>query len=84
VKVVWKLDRLGRSVKNLVDLISKLSEQNIHFKNLTDNIDTTSPAGRFFFHIMASLAQMERELNISRFTGCTTSGALGRSQTVND
>lgn len=64
--LVWKLDRLGRSVKGLVDFIGELSNRSIHFKSLTDNIDTTTPSGRFFFHIMASLAQMERELIIER------------------
>ena len=64
--VVWKLDRLGRTVKGLVDLVNQLEAQKVHFKSLTDNIDTTTPAGRFFFHVMASLAQMERELLIER------------------
>lgn len=55
--VVWKLDRLGRSVKGLIDFVANLEQNNIHFKSLTDQIDTGSPAGRFFFHVMASLAQ---------------------------
>jgi DNA invertase Pin-like site-specific DNA recombinase len=64
--VVWKLDRLGRTVKGLVDLVNQFETQHVHFKSLTDSIDTTTPAGRFFFHVMASLAQMERELLIER------------------
>ena len=64
--VVWKLDRLGRSVKNLVDLVGEMHKQGVQFKSLTDAIDTGTPSGRFFFHVMASLAEMERELTIER------------------
>ncbi|MBE2887218.1 recombinase family protein [Geobacter anodireducens] len=77
--VVWKLDRLGRSVKHLVDLVAELSEQKVHFRSLTDAIDTSTPSGRFFFHVMASLAQMERELTIERTrAGLEVARQLGR------
>jgi DNA invertase Pin-like site-specific DNA recombinase len=64
--IVWKLDRLGRSTRHLIDLVTALDGQGIHFKSLTDSIDTSSPSGRFFFRIMASLAEMERDLMIER------------------
>ncbi len=64
--VVWKLDRLGRSVKNLVTLISELHDRGIHFQSLTDSIDTSTAMGRFFFHVMSALAEMERELIVER------------------
>ena len=77
--VVWKLDRLGRSVKNLVDLIGELQKKSVQFKSLTDAIDTGTTSGRFFFHVMASLAKMERELTVERTrAGLEVARQLGR------
>ena len=77
--VVWKLDRLGRSVKHLVDLVAGLQKQGVQFKSLTDAIDTGTPSGRFFFHVMASLAEMERELTVERTrAGLEMARQLGR------
>jgi len=77
--VVWKLDRLGRSVKQLVNLVGQLHKQGAQFKSLTDAIDTGTPSGRFFFHVMASLAQMERELTVERTrAGLEVARQLGR------
>ena len=77
--VVCKLDRLGRSVKNLVDLVAELAQQGVHFKSLADSIDTTTASGRFFFHFMASLAEMERELTVERTrAGLEAARQLGR------
>ena len=79
VLVVWKLARLGRSVKQLVDLAAELHQQGIEFKSLTDSIDTSTPLGRFFFHVMASLAEMERELIVERTrAGLEVARQLGR------
>lgn len=64
--VVWKLDRLGRSMKGLVDLSAVLDGRGVNLRSLTDGIDTCGAAGRFFFHIMAALAVMERELILER------------------
>ncbi|WP_323638756.1 recombinase family protein [Pectobacterium polonicum] len=77
--VVWKLDRLGRSVRDLIDLVSTLQAKGIHFRSLTDSIDTSTPAGRFFFHVMSALAEMERELIVERTrAGLAAARAQGR------
>jgi DNA invertase Pin-like site-specific DNA recombinase len=78
--VVWKLDRLGRSVKKLIDLVGELQRQGVQFHSLTDSINTGTPSGRFFFHVMASLAQMERELIVERTrAGLEAARQLGRT-----
>jgi DNA invertase Pin-like site-specific DNA recombinase len=77
--VVWKLDRLGRSVKHLVDLVGELREKGVQLRSLTDSIDTATPSGRFFFHVMASLAEMERKLTVERTkAGLEVARSLGR------
>lgn len=79
VFVVWKLDRLGRTVRQLVDFVSALRSRGVEFRSLTDGIDTTTPAGRFFFHMMAALAEMERDLIRERtMAGLAAARARGR------
>ncbi|WP_336810157.1 recombinase family protein [Bosea sp. MMO-172] len=60
--VVWRLDRLGRSLINLINLIDDLGQRDIRFRSLNENIDTCSSGGRLVFHIMAALAEFERSL----------------------
>nr|BCU01035.1 putative resolvase [uncultured bacterium] len=60
--VVWKLDRLGRSMKGLIDLAAELEQRKVDLRSITDGIDTSGAAGRFFFHVLAAMATMEREL----------------------
>jgi DNA invertase Pin-like site-specific DNA recombinase len=64
--VVWKLDRLGRSLSHLVGLIAQLAERKINFKSLSDPIDTTTAGGTLVLHIMGALAQFERSLIVER------------------
>lgn len=59
--VVWKLDRLGRSALHLIQIINDLEKRNIHLVFVTDQIDTTTALGRFFFQVCASFAELERE-----------------------
>ena len=77
--VVWKLDRLGRTLRSLIGFVEGLRERGVEFKSVTDGIDTTTPAGRFFFHVMGALAQMERELIRERTNaGLAAARARGR------
>jgi len=77
--VVWKLDRLGRTVRQLVDFTAELRTKEINFASLTDGIDTGTAAGRFFFHVMAAVAEMERDLVRERtLAGLSAAKARGR------
>ena len=77
--VVWKLDRLGRSLKHLVELVAELNERNIGLRSLNDPIDTTTAQGRLVFNIFASLAEFEREIIRERtHAGLAAARARGR------
>jgi DNA invertase Pin-like site-specific DNA recombinase len=60
--VVWRLDRLGRSLRHLIDTVNALHERGVGFKSLTENIDTTSSGGKLVFHFFGALAEFEREI----------------------
>jgi DNA invertase Pin-like site-specific DNA recombinase len=62
ILVVWRLDRLGRSLRDLIDTITTLHERGIGFKSLTEQIDTTTSGGKLVFHIFGALAEFEREI----------------------
>jgi DNA invertase Pin-like site-specific DNA recombinase len=64
--VVWRLDRFGRSLKDLVTKVERLGEKEVGFRSLKENIDTTSSAGKLQFHIFSALAEFERDLNRER------------------
>lgn len=77
--VVWKLDRLGRSLKDLVEIVTGLHQSGVAFSSLQDNIDTNSVTGRFAFHLFASLAEFEREMIRERtMAGLEAARARGR------
>lgn len=77
--VVWKLDRLGRSLQNLVELVNKFDGMGVQFRSLTEAIDTTTPGGVLVFNIFASLAQFERDLIRERTSaGLQAARARGR------
>ena len=79
VIVIWKLDRLGRSLKHLVDLVAELNERDIGLRSLNDPIDTTTAQGRLVFNIFASLAEFEREIIRERTNaGLAAARARGR------
>ena len=60
--VVWRLDRLGRSLKHLIETITKLNNRDIGFKSITESIDTTTSGGKLIFHIFGALAEFERDI----------------------
>jgi DNA invertase Pin-like site-specific DNA recombinase len=64
--VVWKLDRLGRSLPHLLSTVNSLKEHGIAFRSLTEQMDTTTPQGELLFHVFGALAQFERSLTQER------------------
>jgi DNA invertase Pin-like site-specific DNA recombinase len=79
VVVVWRLDRLGRSLKNLIDLVEDLASKGVGFRSLTEDISTTTPNGKLIFRIFASLAEFEKDLIRERtMAGLDAARARGR------
>jgi len=79
VLVVWRLDRLGRSLPHLIETVGTLEERGVGFQSLTEAIDTTTPGGRLIFHVFGALGQFERDLIRERTkAGLAAASARGR------
>ena len=77
--VVWKLDRLGRSLQHLISVINKLKDQGIYFRSIQESLDTSSSAGKLIFHIFGALAEFERDIILERtMAGLAAARARGR------
>src|SRR5215469_9212732 len=77
--IVWKLDRLGRSLKDLIETLNILKDRGVDFISLTEKIDTTTPGGKLIFHLMGALAEFERDLICERTNaGLAAARARGR------
>ncbi|SJM30214.1 DNA-invertase from lambdoid prophage e14 (fragment) [Mesorhizobium delmotii] len=84
VLVVWKLDRLGRSLSHLIRIVDELKERGVAFRSLTEQMDTTTPHGELLFNIFGSLAQYERALITERVTAgaCRRPAARSKGRTA--
>jgi DNA invertase Pin-like site-specific DNA recombinase len=77
--VVWKLDRLGRSLRHLVETVTGLADRGVGFRSLQEQVDTTTPGGKLVFHVFAALAEFERDLVRERTAaGLAAARASGR------
>jgi DNA invertase Pin-like site-specific DNA recombinase len=77
--VVWRLDRLGRSLQHLIQTVADLAHRGIGFTSLTEQIDTTTPGGKLVFHVFGALAEFERDLTRERtYAGFAAARARGR------
>ncbi len=77
--VIWKLDRLGRSLKELIETVGTLGERGIELRSLKENIDTSTPTGKLMFHIVAAMAEFERDIISERtLAGLEAARARGR------
>src|SRR5947208_13280190 len=79
VIVVWRLDRLGRSLKHLIETVTMLGERGIELRSLKENIDTTTSTGKLMFHIIGAMAEFERDVISERTqAGLDAARACGR------
>ena len=77
--VTWKLDRLGRSIRDLINLVSEIQEKGAGLKSLQDSVDTTTPHGKLTFHLFAALAEFEKDIIRERTkAGLEAARARGR------
>jgi DNA invertase Pin-like site-specific DNA recombinase len=87
--VVWRLDRLARSLKQLIETVEQLDQSGVHLKSITESIDTSTPSGRLVFHVFGALAEFERALirerTMAGLAAARADGRVGgRPRSVND